>query len=50
MATTCYICCLIAYLFTISLRHLYQGGKIQQLEWDMATITAGDYTVEFKID
>ncbi len=50
MATTCYICCLIAYLFTISLRHLYQGGKIQQLEWDMATITAGDYTVELKID
>ena len=42
--------CLIAYLFTISLRHLYQGGKIKQLEWDMATITAGDYTVELKIN
>lgn len=50
MATTCAIICFIAYLFTIMLRHLYQGGKIQQLEWDMATITAGDYTVEFPID
>ena len=50
MATTAFICCVIAYLFTISLRHLFQGGKIKQLEWDMATITAGDYTVELKID
>jgi len=37
-------------MFTISLRHLFQGGKIQQLEWDMSTITAGDYTVEMTID
>ena len=50
MATTCFLCCLIAYWFTISLRHLYQGGKLQQLEWDMATITAGDYTVELDIN
>ena len=50
ISTTIAICCLIAYLFTISLRHLYQGDKIRQLEWDMATITAGDYTVELKID
>lgn len=28
---------------------MYQGGKIQQIEWDMATITAGDYSVEFRI-
>lgn len=28
MATTVAICCLISYFFTISLRHLYQGGKI----------------------
>jgi len=49
MALTVAICVLIAYLFTIMLRHLYQGGKVQQLEWDMSTITAGDYTVEFKI-
>lgn len=50
MATTVAICILISYLFTISLRHLYQGGKVQQLEWDMSTITAGDYTVELVID
>lgn len=49
MATTVAIICFIAYLFTIMLRHLFQGGKIQQLEWDMSTITAGDYTVEFPI-
>jgi len=50
MATTVAICCLISYLFMISLRHLYQGGKLQQLEWDMSTVTAGDYSVELKID
>lgn len=50
MATTVAIICFIAYTFTIMLRHLYQGGKIQQLEWDMSTITAGDYTVEFPIN
>ena len=50
MATTCGIVCFIAYLFTIGIRYLYQGGKIQQIEWDMATITAGDYTAELKID
>jgi len=31
------------------IKKMYQGGKIKMLEWDMATITAGDYTVEFKI-
>jgi hypothetical protein len=39
----------ISLLFLVQIRRLYQGGKIQQLEWDMATITAGDYTVEWKI-
>ena len=29
MCTTVAIICLIAYLFTISLRLLFQGGKIQ---------------------
>jgi len=38
---------LIAFLFTITIRYLYQGGKIEQIDWDMATVTAGDYTVEF---
>jgi hypothetical protein len=44
------IAILIAILFFLQLRNLYQGSKVMQLEWDMATITAGDYTVEMKID
>lgn len=40
---------LVCLLFTIMIKSLYQGGKIKRLEWDMATITAGDYTVELKI-
>jgi hypothetical protein len=39
----------ISLIFLVQIRRLYQGGKITQLEWDMATITAGDYTVEFEI-
>lgn len=30
-------------------RYLYQGGKLKQIDWDMSTVTAGDYTVEFPI-
>lgn len=41
---------LIVLLFTISTRMMYQGGKIKQLDWDVATVTAGDYSVEFPID
>jgi len=40
----------ISLMFLVQIRRLYQGGKICQLEWDMATITAGDYTVEFDIE
>jgi len=40
----------IAFLFTVVIRALYQGGKITKLDWDVTTITAGDYSVEFKID
>ena len=40
---------LIALLFTITIRYLFQGGKMQQIDWDMSTVTAGDYTVEFEI-
>ena len=40
---------LIALLFTIMIRYLYQGGKMDQIDWDMSTVTAGDYTVEFEI-
>jgi len=38
-------CC----LFTIFTRWLYFKGKLNQVEWDMATITAADYTVEMKV-
>lgn len=41
---------LICLLFTVSIRSMYQGGKIQRIEWDMATVTAGDYSVEFPIE
>ena len=50
VATNAAIICFIAYLFTIAIRHLFQGGKIQQIQWDMATVTAGDYTAELIID
>ena len=39
----------MAMLFTIMIRSLYYGGKIKLIEWDFATITAGDYTVELPI-
>ena len=41
---------LISLLFVVVLQNLYKGGKIQQLEWDISTVTAGDYTVEYEID
>jgi len=40
---------LISLLFVIVLSKLYKGGKIEQLEWDVSTVTAGDYSVEFDI-
>lgn len=46
IATLGLFMCLV-YLQVI--RTLRQGAKIQQLEWDLSTITAGDYTVEFNI-
>ena len=49
MSFTVFINILIAFFFTITIRYLYQGGKITQLDWDMSTVTAGDYTVEFDI-
>lgn len=40
---------LVCLLFTFLCKWIVQKQKIQQLEWDMATITAGDYTVTFDI-
>jgi hypothetical protein len=50
LSETVAIGCLICLLFTVGIRYLYQGGKIKQLDWDMSTITAGDYTVEFAFE
>ena len=36
-------------MFVLLLTYLFKGGKIQQLEWDVSTVTAGDYTLEFDI-
>ena len=41
--------CLISLLFVLTLQYLNKDGKIKQLEWDISTVTAGDYTVEFVI-
>lgn len=40
---------LVSLLFMIQVKRLYQGGKLQQLQWDLDTVTAGDYAVEWKI-
>jgi hypothetical protein len=50
LSTAAAVGSLICLLFTVGIRYLYQGGKIKQLDWDMSTITAGDYTVELEID
>lgn len=39
---------LIAFMFMLWIRWSFQGAKIDLLEFDVATITAGDYTVEVK--
>lgn len=38
-------CC----IFSIFVRWMHLQGKVNQIEWDMATITASDYTVEMTI-
>ena len=41
--------CLISLLFVVALQYLYQNGKIMHLKWDISTVTAADYSVEFDI-
>lgn len=36
-------------MFLASINKLIRGSKLQVLKWDLATITAGDFTVEFDI-
>ncbi len=50
MAISVASACIIALLFSVSIRYMYQGGKIQQIEWDCATVTAGDFSCEFPIE
>jgi hypothetical protein len=38
--------CICFYLFA---RGTYSAQKLQQVEWDMATVTAADYAVELEI-
>jgi hypothetical protein len=40
---------LIAFLFLIWTRYAFLGSKIWLLDFDVSTITAGDYTVEMKV-
>ena len=49
VSLTVSITMLISLLFVLVLKYLYKGGKIQQLEWDLSTVTAGDFSVEFEI-
>lgn len=49
LCVNCFFGILTCLLFTILIRWLYLKGKLNQIEWDMSTITAGDYTVEVKI-
>lgn len=43
------IAILIGFLFYCLIRGLYQGGKLGVVEWDLATVTAGDYTIMWEI-
>lgn len=38
----------IAFIFMLWIRYAFQGAKIDLLDFDVSTITAGDYTVEIK--
>jgi hypothetical protein len=40
---------LICLIFFNAMRYKNEQGKLQQVEWDVATITAGDYAVELPI-
>ena len=40
----------IAFIFMLWVRWAFQGSKVDLLQFDVSTITAGDYTVEIKFD
>jgi hypothetical protein len=39
----------MAFMFLIWTRYAFQGSKILYLDFDVSTITAGDYTIEMKV-
>ena len=39
----------ICLTFIITIYYLKKKGKFEYLKWDIKTITAGDYSVEYKI-
>jgi hypothetical protein len=41
---------MMAFFFLIYIRYADASGNIQALEFDLDTITAQDYTIEFKIN
>ena len=36
-------------LYTITIYYLQENSKLQNIEWDVATVTAGDFSVELQI-
>jgi len=39
-----------AFLFVICLHFLKKASRLRFLDWDITTITLGDYSVEYTID
>jgi hypothetical protein len=40
---------MISFLFLLWIRWFFQGSKVDLMAFDVATITAGDYSIELKI-
>lgn len=36
-------------IYTIVIYYLKENSKLQNVEWDVATVTAGDFSVEYQI-
>lgn len=50
MCWVVYIACAICVLFILFLRYTRIKGTIDQRDWDMATITSSDFTVEMPLE
>jgi len=40
----------VAFLFLVIVKYLYSGTALEKVKWDLATVTAGDYTMEWKFN